>query len=85
MKQTIKPTKEEIQAMTIKSLEEKIQNALDIIHNYGGYGGDHHKQWCLNLIVKELAGDSGYQQWVREYCDGEDGPHTYIWGIGIAP
>lgn len=26
-----------------------------------------------------------YNQWVREMCDGEDGPHTYSYDKGIAP
>lgn len=26
-----------------------------------------------------------YKEWVRQRCDGEDGPDTYHWDIGIAP
>lgn len=26
-----------------------------------------------------------YREFVKKYSDGEDGPETYRWGIGIAP
>lgn len=63
--------------------EEKIQEALNFIKNFGGFDGDHHKQWVLDQLVHILAPD--YDQWVREFEDGEDGPHTYEWGDGVAP
>jgi len=34
----------------------------------------------------ETQGESEeYQDFLRAYAQGEDGPHTYSWGIGIAP
>ena len=34
----------------------------------------------------ERQGESAeYLEWVRAYCDGEDGPETYRWDEGIAP
>ena len=47
-------------------------------------GGDHHKQWVLDQIVRELTGDN-YNKWVADYEAGEDGPKTYHWDTGIAP
>lgn len=26
-----------------------------------------------------------YKQWLADYADGEDGPHTYAWDTGIVP
>lgn len=26
-----------------------------------------------------------YKYWLADYADGEDGPHTYSWDIGVAP
>ena len=64
-------------------MEEKIEKALDLIFQYGGIDGGHHKQWVLDGLVKILADD--YEKWVTEYNDGEDGPNTYEWDEGIAP
>ena len=62
---------------------EKVKVALDLIAEWGGIDGGHHKQWLLDKIVRELSGD--YEKWVKEYEDGEDGPDTYSWDEGIAP
>ena len=34
---------------------------------------------------KSLGESDEYLQWVAEYEEGEDGPHTYEWDTGIAP
>ncbi len=26
-----------------------------------------------------------YEKFIRDFCDGEDGPCTYSWGIGVPP
>lgn len=59
------------------------QKALDLIEEWGGIDGGHHKQWLLDQLVRELSPD--YEQWVKDYESGEDGPHTYEWDKGIAP
>ena len=61
----------------------KIVKALNIIREYGGYDGSHHKQWVLDQLVRTLTDD--YEGWVRRYESGEDGPKTYEWDEGIAP
>lgn len=34
----------------------------------------------------EVQGESEeYEKWVKEFNDGEDGPETYEWDVGIAP
>lgn len=62
---------------------EKVQAALDLIFEWGGIGGGHHKQWLLDQIVRKLSDD--YEAWVASFESGEDGPHTYEWDTGIAP
>ncbi len=60
-----------------------IKESLNLIGEYGGIDGSHHKQWLLDQLVRILAAD--YQEWVKEYEDGEDGPQTYLWEKGVAP
>lgn len=61
-----------------------VQRALNIILQYGGIDGEHHKTWVIDQVVRILTGDK-YEEWVRDACDGEDGPNTYGWDVGIAP
>lgn len=65
--------------------QEKIEQALDIIFNNAGYDGGHHKQWCIDQVVRKLLGDDEgkYKEWVANYEKGEDGPKTYEWDEGI--
>ena len=36
--------------------------------------------------LNSVQGESEeYQAWVRAVCEGEDGPDTYEWDVGIAP
>jgi len=63
--------------------EEKIQEALGLAYSYSQIDGAHHKAWVLDQMVRVLVDD--YEHWIKEYCDGEDGPETYEWDTGIAP
>lgn len=63
--------------------ENKNKLALDLISKYGGIDGDHHKQWVLDQVIRVLAPD--YEEWIKEYEFGENGPDTYTWDAGIAP
>lgn len=63
--------------------EEKITKVLDLIFDYGGIDGSHHKQWVIDQIVRLLVDD--YGKWVSDFQDGEDGEDTYEWEVGIAP
>lgn len=65
-------------------MTNSIQEALDLILQYGEIDGGHHKQWVLDQVVRKLTGDN-YDAWVREFCKGEHGPETYEWDTGIAP
>ena len=64
--------------------ESNIAEALELIVQYGGIDGAHHKQWVLDQVVRKLTGPT-YLNWVVEQCNGKDGPNTYEWDEGIAP
>jgi len=68
----------------MKTEQKRIQTALDLIAKYGSADGAHHKDWVLDQVARELAGD-GYEQLVKNAKNGEDGPDTYSWDEGIAP
>ena len=60
------------------------QRASALAWQYGQIDGDHHKTWVIDQMVRVLAGDS-YDEFVAAFRDGEDGPDTYSWDVGIAP
>ena len=62
----------------------KEQAVVDLISEWGGIDGGHHKQWLLDQIMRKVLEDM-YPKWVAEWEDGEDGPETYEWDEGIAP
>ena len=67
-------------------MQANVIKALDIIDQYAGYDGGHHKQWVIAEVLRALlVTDEAYAIWVAEYCDGEDGLDTYEWDEGIAP
>jgi len=53
---------------------EKVTKALELILQYGGIDGAHHKDWVLDQVVRVLTED-GYEKF----------PNTYGWEEGIAP
>jgi hypothetical protein len=63
---------------------ERIEKAIELAVEYGGIDGDHHKAWVIDQMVRVLPGDQ-YEQVVAEAREGEDGPQTYGWNVGIAP
>ena len=65
-------------------MTEKEHKVLVLIEQFGGFDGEHHKQWLLDQIVRVLTGEK-YTEWVTEHKAGEDGPDTYLWDEGIAP
>jgi hypothetical protein len=63
---------------------ERIEQALDLAVQYGGFDGAHHKTWVIDQMMRVLAGED-YDAIVANAKDGEDGPDTYEWDEGIAP
>lgn len=68
----------------MSEMVDRVTKALDIIMQCGGIDGEHHKQWVLDQVVRALTEDA-YEDWVADHNDGEDGPDTYDWDVGIAP
>lgn len=61
----------------------RVGKALDLIYEWGGIDGAHHKQWLLDQLVIVLSND--YDEWVKEFEIGDEGPQTFEWDTGIAP
>lgn len=59
-------------------------DALRVLLNYGQTDGAHHKLWVIDEAVRALAGKY-YDELIRAWQDGEDGPNTYEWETGTPP
>lgn len=66
------------------SLEDRVQWALMVAAEFAGYDGSRHKQWVIDQMVKALTGDK-YEEWVRKFNSGDEGPDTYLWEEGMSP
>lgn len=66
----------------IKTATERIAEAMDLAWRYAQIGGDHHKMWVIDQMLRVLfETEEDYKRWVAEYeADGE-----YDWDVGIAP
>lgn len=67
-----------------KDIQKSIIRSLNLILQYAGIDGEHHKTWVIDQVVRVLAGED-YRRFVAEFEYGEDGPQTYEWSEGIAP
>lgn len=63
---------------------EKEQKIFDVLFSYGGIDGAHHKDWCIDQVFRILLQDK-YEDFVKHYKAGDDGPDTYSYDEGIAP
>jgi hypothetical protein len=53
---------------------------MRLVEDYAYIGGEHHKQWLIDQMVRVILGEDGYRQWRLD--NGE----TYDdWDEGIAP
>lgn len=67
-------------------MEERIKNALSYAWRYGQIGGDHHKMWVIDQMVRALCGDEeDYEKWVDAYEAPLSNGDYYDWSTGIAP
>ena len=64
--------------------KETIDAALEMGLENGLFDGGHHKMWVIDQMVRILAG-ARYDEVIAEIEDGEDGPNTYEWDVGIPP
>jgi hypothetical protein len=65
-------------------LNHRITSALTIAASYGQIDGEHHKEWAIDQMVRALL-PNNYEDFVAKAKNGEDGPNTYEWKVGIAP
>lgn len=73
--------------IAITAERDRLKAAVDgavTVAPYGHFDGSHHKNWVIDQMLRSLLGDE-YEQWVRNFKDGEDGPDTYDWDEGVAP
>ncbi len=63
---------------------EKVKAAIELAFEYGTIDGGHHKMWLIDQMLRVLLGDD-YEKEVTSFCEGEDGPETYEWDVGIPP
>ena len=75
---------EELNKQIGQTDEQRIANAITVAFEYGWIDGAHHKAWVIDQMLRILSGDK-YSNIIADACDGEDGPNTYEWDIGIAP
>lgn len=65
-----------------KNITGQAATILSLIERYGMIGGEHHKQWILDQIVRTIYKDTdGYATWVSMMND----PDYMPWDKGIAP
>lgn len=69
---------DEDQDVFMVTAEQRVAEALSIAYKRAGYDGAQHKDRCIDLMVRTLAGPD-YRTWVKNFEDGEDGPETYSW------
>jgi hypothetical protein len=77
----------------------RVKNALDILTEFSGIDGSHHKNWTMDQAVRALCGvrngphgyagegvNEEYTAHVFEACKGRDGtPWVHDWDEGVAP
>ena len=64
--------------------EYNVEEALRLLIRYGQIDGEHHKTWVIDQAVRLLSGDY-YDELIQISNNGEDGPETYTWDVGIPP
>lgn len=67
-----------------RDLRKRIYSALHVALECSQVDGEHHKAWVIDQMVQCLTGDK-YEEWIKEFKYGEDGPDTYSWDVGVAP
>jgi 3-methyladenine DNA glycosylase AlkC len=64
--------------------DDNAPEALRLLINCGQIDGAHHKAWVIDQAVRQLAG-GWYDELIAAANDGEDGPDTYTWDVGVPP
>lgn len=63
-------------------LKKRIGEAIEIAIVYNGVNQKDHKAWLIDQMVRILAAED-YEEVIRKAKDGDDGPNTYGWDLGV--
>jgi hypothetical protein len=66
------------------TFKERVNEALDLVFQYGQIDEGHHKAWVIDQIVKILCQDE-YEKFVSNYEHDKETGEEYEWDTGIAP
>lgn len=67
--------------------DERIAEAVDLAHQFGGIDGAHHKQWVIDQMLRKLLGAEEYDGWVLRWkADVDPATEDFDeWDTGVAP
>ena len=69
-------------------MQERIEQVIKIVEQYGSIDGAHHKTWVIDQIMRTVLGEN-YEAWVAEQLAGrvDNAEEAYWeeWDVGIAP
>ena len=63
---------------TIDQMVRALTGCLEVKGTSIGYGGEPYAHTETHLSDE-------YLRLIADFCDGEDGPDTYEWDVGVAP
>lgn len=70
-------------------LSVRISKACNLVWDYGYVEGEHHKQWLIDRMLRELMTHDEYRQWVKNYNEPEEDENgdeiALEWSEGTAP
>lgn len=75
---------EEGSIMTQSEMKTRIDKSVELILRVGGCDGSHHKQWCLDQVLRILL-ENQYERRIGQHCLGPNETGGYFWNTGIAP
>jgi hypothetical protein len=64
--------------------EDIIEQAIQLLLDYGSIDGAHHKMWTIDQALRILAGPH-YEAIIRAWEYPEGNEQVYEWETGIAP
>lgn len=72
---------DKIVSSQVLSETKRINDAIDVAWKSGGDGGDHHKAWVIDQMLRKLLSATEYNDFLTEYEKSGE----YKWDPGIAP
>lgn len=72
----------------VKKAYKRLKEISELIWNYGGIDGAHHKQWLLDQVVRKANGSpEAYEAWKTRYSgpydEAEGDYENGKWDTGI--